>query len=204
MELGNAALDSGHYLAALEAYNTVREFFPDDSLKTPELALKIQHCNAMLGRPAADKAPATATGKSELSDDHLARLQTLVASAKYAPPPLFSQQASPPNVAADDYAAMPPSADPLGLMPLIWQDTLPGSRTDNVIYSQPVVTENSVIYGTRTSSTAARSSTASSVGCRTLAGGRSGKTGPSGCIRTRTCWSRTGWCSPRSARPGRR
>ncbi len=52
-ELGNAALDTGHYLAALEYFATVRDFFPDRNLHTPELALKIDYCRRMLGQKSA-------------------------------------------------------------------------------------------------------------------------------------------------------
>jgi hypothetical protein len=43
LALGDAALDRGHYLEALEYYETVRDFFPDKDLQTPELTLKIEN-----------------------------------------------------------------------------------------------------------------------------------------------------------------
>ena len=56
LALADAALDRGHFLEALEYYETIRDVFPDKELHTPELALKIEFCHKMLGdaaRPAA-------------------------------------------------------------------------------------------------------------------------------------------------------
>ncbi|MDD4889686.1 MAG: PQQ-like beta-propeller repeat protein, partial [Phycisphaerae bacterium] len=145
IELGNAAVDAGYYLAALEYFTTVRDFFPDTALHTPELALRIQYCQKMLGTTAVSAKTAT-PGKSELSADQLAQFQKAISGAKVARPPFFSQFTSSPNVAADDYTLMPPSTDPAGLKPLVWEETLPGSRRDFFVYSQPVVSQNAVIY----------------------------------------------------------
>ncbi len=57
LELGNAALDAGHYLAALEHFTTVRDSFPDADLRTPELSLKITLCEKMLGNDKTAAAP---------------------------------------------------------------------------------------------------------------------------------------------------
>ncbi|KKL40787.1 hypothetical protein LCGC14_2367890, partial [marine sediment metagenome] len=62
MALGNAALDAGHFLAASEHFATVRDFFPDKSLHTPELQLKIDYCRKMLG-----STPLATGGSTELS-----------------------------------------------------------------------------------------------------------------------------------------
>lgn len=148
LELGNAALDSGHYLAALEYFSTIEEFFPDKELRTPELALKMEYCRRMLGQKAAGAAgngDALPTG-GELSDDQRQRFDQVIATARYEPPPFHSQRASEPHSAADDYTLMPPSHDPLALEEPVWEAELPGSRFDFFVYSQPVVTENSVVY----------------------------------------------------------
>ncbi|MCG3181506.1 MAG: Outer membrane protein assembly factor BamB [Phycisphaerae bacterium] len=147
-ELGNAALDSGHYLAALEYLTTVRDFFPDPGLHTPELDLKIAYCRRMLSTPP-DKTPQPAAGgggRGELDPIQLQRLRQVVSEAALTPQPFESQLASDPNVASDDYTLMPPTTDPLGLTPPTWNFTLPGSRRDLYVYSQPVMTGNSVIY----------------------------------------------------------
>ncbi|MDD4891783.1 MAG: PQQ-binding-like beta-propeller repeat protein, partial [Phycisphaerae bacterium] len=146
LELGNAALDAGYHLAALEYYTTVRDFFPDPALHTPELTLKISHCRKMLGASQGSAADRGVTGNSDLSASQLAQLRKVVDTATVVKPPFFSQMASGTNVTADDYTLMPPTVDPLGLKPTVWQEALPGSRSDVIIYTQPVVTENSVVY----------------------------------------------------------
>ncbi|MEX0715340.1 MAG: PQQ-binding-like beta-propeller repeat protein [Planctomycetaceae bacterium] len=159
LELGNAALDAGHYLAALEYFASVEDFVPDKDLRTPELALKIAYCRKMLGqqasggrqppgahRPAdADRSPAS-PGRGDLSAEQRRQFEQVVASAEHRQPPFHSQRASDPHVSADDYTLLPPTRDPLGLTEPVWNVELAGSRRDNYVYSQPVVTENSVIY----------------------------------------------------------
>lgn len=145
LELGNAALDTGHYLAALEQFTTVRDFFPDADLRTPELELKIAYCEKMLG--SERKAPeGSRTGKSELSGEQLQRLREAVQSARVTRSPFPAQLASAPYVTADDYTLLPPTQDPLALQEPVWQASLPGSRLDFFVYTQPVVTGDSVIY----------------------------------------------------------
>jgi outer membrane protein assembly factor BamB len=144
VELGNAALDAGHYLAALEYFSSVQDFFPDKNLRTPELELKIAQCRKMLGEP--EPKSVAAAGSSGLTAEQLARLRQVIAASAYEKPPFFTQRASEPNVAPDDYALMPPTTDPLGLADPVWQFTLPGSRRDLFVFSQPVVTDNSAIY----------------------------------------------------------
>ena len=139
MELGSVALDTGHFLAALEYFTVVSDFFTDKALHTPELALKVAYCRKMLGRDgAAAKAP---TGNADL-----ARFRKVVESARYTPPPFHSQLTSAPNLAADDYTLLAPTADPRALKPPTWKAALPGSRRDFFVYTHPVVTRNSVIY----------------------------------------------------------
>ena len=144
VELGNASLDTGHFLAALERFNTVREFFPYPELRTPELSLKIHYCERTLGRsPARFRPPKQA---SRLSSAQLAGLRRSVAAARYDKPPFHSQMASAPHRASDDHTLFPPSTDPLAVRNPVWEHRLPGSRHDFFVYAQPVVTENSVIY----------------------------------------------------------
>jgi outer membrane protein assembly factor BamB len=145
LELGDAALDSGYYLAALEHFTTVRDFFPDAALKTAELQLKIAYCEKMLGSSVASPGPSgTAPGTSSV--DTLQRLQQVVASARSIQPPFHSQSASAPHVSADDYTLLPPTSDPLGVAEPTWREVLPGSRHDFFVYTQPTVTPSSVIY----------------------------------------------------------
>jgi outer membrane protein assembly factor BamB len=142
--LGDASLDSGHHLAALEYYSTLREFFPPPELRTPELDLKVRYCRTMLGmKPAAETGP---DAKSVLSEAQLARFRDVVGRATPETAPFHSQRASPPHTGADDYTLHPPTADPLSLTPAVWTRPLPGSRGDFFVYSQPVVTDNSVIF----------------------------------------------------------
>lgn len=159
LELGNAALDAGHYLAALEHFTTVRDFFPDPGLRTPELGLKIAYSEKMLGNvnvklpPLTLPSPPSEGGegrvrgaKGELTSEQMKRFRDAVQAMKSTRPPFHSQFASAPHAAADDYTLLPPTADPLGLQEPVWKATLPGSRLDYFVYSQPVVTNDSVIY----------------------------------------------------------
>jgi hypothetical protein len=56
------------------------------------------------------------------------------------------QLTSAPNISADDFVPMPPTTDPLGIKEPVWKSAMPGSRRDFYVYTQPVVTKNSVIY----------------------------------------------------------
>jgi len=143
LELGNASLDAGHYLAAMERLQAIRDFFPDPALRTPELGLKIAYCRKMLGQAAAPAAPGA---ESRLSTEDLARLRKVIDAARYEPPAFYSQRPSAPHAAADDYTLFPPTTDPLGVAVPTWKARLPGSRHDFFVYAQPVVTGNSVVY----------------------------------------------------------
>jgi len=144
LELGDASLDTGHYLAALEYYSTIRSFFPRAELRTRELALKMAYCRKMLGdapgRPPARQAP------SKLPEQYVRRLEALLRSARRDKPPFHSQLSSAPHVTADDYTPLPPTDDPMSLKSPVWKQRLPGSRGDFIVYTQPVVTDNSIIY----------------------------------------------------------
>ncbi len=144
-ELGNAALDTGHYLEALEYFTTIRDFFSDSELLTPELDLRIEYCRKKLGDPSASKIVGTRK-KSALSDQSLSSLRQVTTKAQYIKPPFHSQKASHPNVATDDYTLHPPTEDPLALKEPVWKFELPGAGNDYYVYSQPVVTKNSIIY----------------------------------------------------------
>jgi outer membrane protein assembly factor BamB/tetratricopeptide (TPR) repeat protein len=74
------------------------------------------------------------------------RMDKVLDDAKAERPDTIQQLASAPNVTADDYLIMPPSTDPLGLTPPVWNVDLPGTRLDSVVYVQPVVTKQSVIF----------------------------------------------------------
>jgi len=144
VELGNASLDNGHYLAALEYFSTIRDFFPPPQLRTPELDLKVAYCLKMLG--GAPAKPSGKRVKSDLPKAHLERLETAVAAATRDRPPFHSQLASPGCLTTDDYTLLPPTKDPLSLAEPVWKRTMPGSRNDYFLYAQPVVSSNSIIY----------------------------------------------------------
>jgi outer membrane protein assembly factor BamB/tetratricopeptide (TPR) repeat protein len=147
VELGNASLDAGHYLAALERFGTIHQFFPRPELRTPELDLKAAYCQKMLGRTPAQASPAPL--KTELSKDQLARLRQVIASATPDKAPYHQQRASAPYAGADDYALYPPTKDPMMLIEPEWNVPSPGPRrnfNDYFVFSQPVVTDKSVIY----------------------------------------------------------
>lgn len=142
--LGDAALDRGHHLEALEYYESVLENFPDKGIRTPELALKATYCRKMLGDKGKKAGPST--DQSALSPAELARLKKVVSSAQYEKQGAPAQKASAPNLASDDYVQMPPTTDPLGLREPVWKQVMPGTRRAKTVYTQPVVTTNSIIY----------------------------------------------------------
>ncbi|MEX1096549.1 MAG: PQQ-binding-like beta-propeller repeat protein [Planctomycetales bacterium] len=143
--LGNAALDAGHHLEALEHFEALRRFFRESELLTPALDLKIAYCRKMLGREAAADA-AAAPGAEELSPEHLAVFRKITAESQPREVEFHSQHASESHFASDDYTLFPPSPDPLALETPVWRQALPGSQGELLVFSQPVVTENSVIY----------------------------------------------------------
>lgn len=144
LELGNAALDAGNYLEALELYTLLTSSFKDSDCLTPDLQLKITYCQKMLGdKPGAG---GKASAKSELSPADLKTLSDLAARAQPAPSGVFAQRCSPPNVATDDFARCTPTLDPLALQRPSWREELADSRRDQFVYTQPVVTEHSLIY----------------------------------------------------------
>lgn len=145
LELGNAALDQGHYLAALEYFLILRDFFPKSEAHTPELDLTIALCRKLLGETAPEES-APAPAKSRLAPEALERLKGLVAGAAYTKPPFHTQCASPPHQSTDDYTLQPPSSDPLALREPVWRRALPGSRKDFWVYSQPVSTDKTILY----------------------------------------------------------
>ncbi len=142
--LGDMALDLGHYLAALEYYQAVQDYFPDKGLLTPELKLKLALCQKKLGNQAW-----AAKGKTEpgvLSKANLGKFSRYVSEAKFEKPAMDLQQSSAPHVAADDYMPMLPTTDPLGLEAPVWERAVKAKPMEGYVFTQPVVTDNSVIY----------------------------------------------------------
>ncbi|MBE7466694.1 MAG: PQQ-binding-like beta-propeller repeat protein [Planctomycetes bacterium] len=144
LELGNAALDAGNFLEALELYSLLTSSFKDSDCLTPDLQLKIGYCRKMLGdKPGT---PGKATAKSELSAGELKALSDLTSKAQPLSTGAFEQRASSGSLATDDYARGKPTLDPLALQQPSWREELADSRRDQFVYTQPVVTEHSVIY----------------------------------------------------------
>ena len=153
LELGNAALDKGHYLEALEYFTTVRDFFPDRVLLTADLQLKMAYCVKLLGRSSGKavstdaRTNVTANGSDrKLTGEQLRQFEDVIKTVSFQKPPFHTQGSSLPHVAADDYTLLPPTSDPMALKPPVWKKTLPGSRRDFFVYTQPVVTDRSIIY----------------------------------------------------------
>jgi len=144
--LGDAALDGGRHLEALEYYTMVRDYFPDEKLRTPELRLKIALCRKALGDSAAAADEAKFAGESVLEAKHLQIFKETVEKEPTAKIAVEPQRASAPHIAMDDYAPFPPSEDPMGLRKPVWARDLGGSRDALFVFTQPVVTEHSVVY----------------------------------------------------------
>ena len=79
---------------------------------------------------------------------------------------------------------------------------MPASGKDFSVYSQPVVTHNSVIYRHK-NIVYCRSIFTGELRGRTIwAAASPGRVERNGSIRRKTCWSRTAWCSRRCTRRG--
>ncbi|MCK6475018.1 MAG: PQQ-binding-like beta-propeller repeat protein [Planctomycetes bacterium] len=145
LELGNAALDTGHFLEALEHFSSIRDYFPFSDVQNKELDLKIAYCHKMLGDKAAPAGTSSGDGGT-LTADQIAQLKKVIATARYEKPPFHSQLASAPHIAQDDYNLLTPTDDPIGIKEPVWSFDQPGSRLDFYTFVQPVVTDTSVVY----------------------------------------------------------
>ena len=84
--------------------------------------------------------------KWSAKDADLARRMNLIfTAAKPNLSVLPGQRTSAPNIAIDDFVPFAPPTDLLGLQAPVWKQIMPGSRRDMYVYSQPVVTKNSVL-----------------------------------------------------------
>lgn len=141
--LGDAALDRGNYLEALEHFQTIVDYIPDKNLQTPELSLKIQFCNKALGLNVNSEL---GSSKSNVSEKDLQLLKTAIQLETPKHAKVHTQRTSVDYISVDDYTRFKPSSDPLGLELPEWENDLPGTRNDFFVYAQPVVTDTSVIF----------------------------------------------------------
>jgi outer membrane protein assembly factor BamB len=141
--LGDAALDTGHYLAALEYFRSVKDDFPDKHVQTPRLDLKIAYCRKML-REDVDLALAARPENDERASKQLDAFLRFAKQETPEKPGRFLQKTSPRCVTADDYGYMLPTDDPFALKEPVW--SVPKSGGGLTVDTQPVVTERSVIY----------------------------------------------------------
>lgn len=144
-ELGNAELDAGHYLAALDYYTTLRDYFPNSDRRTAELFLKIAYCRKMLGEKNVE-IPEKWPAEEKVPPQTLGPLKKMVLEARFQAPAFHQQRHSPPHEATDDYTLNPPPLDPEAKRKPFWKKTLPASRRDFWVYTQPVATGKSIIY----------------------------------------------------------
>ena len=140
--LGDAALDRGNYLEALEHFNTIVAFIPDKNLQTPELGLKIQFCQKALGQTL--KAGQDAS-KSNISEKEIQLLKAAIQQETPSIAKIHTQRTSSDYTSGDDYTRFPPTTDPLGLVTPEWENNLLASRNDFYVYAQPVITDTSVV-----------------------------------------------------------
>lgn len=149
LALGDAALDRGHYLEALEYYGLVRDWFPDKNLDAPELELSVQLCERMLGMPPAATAGASNV-PSRLSPHDLAAFQRIVSEAQKDDSARRPQPTSAPYASSEDRVLLPATADSLALEPPVWTRPLStaGEHLSYIppAYSYAVATSRSVIY----------------------------------------------------------
>jgi len=140
--LGDAALDRGNYLEALEHFKTILAFIPDKELQTPELKLKIRFCEKNLGQQSDWNE---VQGESKLNHKDLALLQASIQKENSSKKELLETNTNNSYIAADSYKSFLPTIDPMGLLPAEWENDLLASKDDFFVYGQPIVTDTSVI-----------------------------------------------------------
>lgn len=140
--LGDAALDRGNYLEALEHFKTIVDFIPDKNIQTPELNLKIQFCQKALGQ--ALKAGQDIS-KSNITEKDIQLLKTAIQKEIPTPSKVHTQRTSIDYTSSDDYTRFAPTSDPIGLVAPEWETPLLASRNDFYVYAQPVITDTSVV-----------------------------------------------------------
>lgn len=140
--LGDAALDRGNYLEALEYFGTILTYIPDKNLQTPELRLKIQFCEKALGQTVNTNEESS---QSNISEKDLELLKSAIQKEIPAKAKIHTQRTSNDYISGDDYTRFKPTTDPLGLATPEWENDLLASRNDYFIYAQPVVTDTSVV-----------------------------------------------------------
>lgn len=141
--LGDAALDRGNYLEALEHFKTIVDFIPDKNLQTPELSLKIQFCNKALGQNINTEI---GSSKSNVTEKDLQLLKAAIQKEAPVKASVHTQRTSNDYISADDYTRFAPTTDPIGIVPPEWENDMLASRNDNFVYAQPVITDTSVIF----------------------------------------------------------
>jgi outer membrane protein assembly factor BamB/tetratricopeptide (TPR) repeat protein len=140
--LGDAALDRGNYLEALEYFKTIVAFIPDKEMQTPELKLKIKFCEKALGQLSEVD---TEEGKSKLTEKEIQLLKTAIQKEIPNKKNVTNQRSSGDYISGDDYTSFKPTLDPLGLLPSEWENDLLSSRDDFFVYGQPVITDTSIV-----------------------------------------------------------
>lgn len=142
MFLGDAALDSGNYLQALEYFRIILEYIPDKNLSTPELYLKVQLCEKALGQSVST---GTGNSKSNISEKDIQILRNAIKLETPVKASIHTQRTSNDFISTDDYTRFKPTSDPLGLVEPEWENDLLSTRNDNFVYAQPVITDTSVV-----------------------------------------------------------
>jgi len=140
--LGDAALDNGNYLEALEHFKTILNYFPDKNLQTPELNLKIQYCEKALGYTISSSG---GSSKSNISEKDLQLLKSAIQLERPNKAKIHTQRSSGDYISGDDYTRFAPSSDPLGIVMPEWENDLLDSSKDYFVYAQPVITDTSVV-----------------------------------------------------------
>jgi outer membrane protein assembly factor BamB/tetratricopeptide (TPR) repeat protein len=74
------------------------------------------------------------------------QMESILRTATPTTQPFPIQASSAPHASADDYTRFPPTADPLGLVAPVWQRPLWARPGEAFVFTQPVVTDDSVIY----------------------------------------------------------
>ena len=148
VKLGDAALDRGNYLEALEAYLVVQEWFPDEALLTPELLLKAEMCRRKLGMEVSQHA--AGRGKTALAAKDLAVFRTLAGSSQADPSAGLPRRVSATYESTEDHVPMLPAVDPHGKQKPVWSCPLSAAgeqrRYIPHAFSHAVATKRSVIY----------------------------------------------------------
>jgi len=142
-ELGNMALDQGHYAKAHFYYQQIREYCTVHDVADGELALRLAACYRHLGRDKDYEAAKrlVANGKAA-SNGFLKALDQV----KLEPAAYFRQTRHPEYVSLGDYDLFPDPKTPVGRTEFVWSEANPQPQREWYVRALPWIAGNSLYY----------------------------------------------------------